>query len=471
MKKVIAVSAGHLKTKKGSNPIRNHIRYLNYGLLGLATILRHHGNIDITVFQADNCTVNDIFGVIEQSGINIHNDCECFLLSIPSYYSITWCIQFCKIAKQEYGKTIIVGGRWVVDNHVEWIRDKLKYADIIIEGFGERKLAAYFSFPGWELIPDGSKKCFDWLDYELLYDYEKYQPCIEISRGCGAGCQFCADKNTMRLSNKPIEIIINELNNLDQVFGDYSVYFEAPHFIFEKQWIAQLCKSILSRETAFKWRCTSRVETVPIKMLPLMKDAGLKILDIGLESASKQQLLNMHKTGNPEHYLEKAEELLIACRQNNIWVKFNLLLYAGETHATVDETTLWLVNHRDLIKDISVGSLVYYYNMDSLSDLLSLGATIPDEGQITNTGYIDLNLSPEIDSEEAKRISVMMPKFIATQKDFYDVKAISYFERGYSYSDYLKDLARCDPSELPFTIAKDPVDNDCVTDGNKKKTR
>ena len=76
MKKVIAVSAGHLKTKKDSNPIRNHIRYLNYGLLGLVTILSHHGNIDIAVFQADNYTANNIFGVIEQSGINIHSDCE-----------------------------------------------------------------------------------------------------------------------------------------------------------------------------------------------------------------------------------------------------------------------------------------------------------------------------------------------------------------------------------------------------------
>lgn len=463
MKKVIAVSAGHDTIKKGSNPIRDRIRYLNYGLLGLATILKHQGDIDITVFQADYYTAEDIFRVIEQSGIDIRNECECFLLSIPSYYSMSWCVQFCKIAKLEFGKKIIVGGRWVVDHHTEWVREKLKYADTIMEGFGERKLAEYFAFPGWESIADGSRKCFEWLDYELLYDYRKYQPSIEVSRGCGAGCQFCADKNNQRLRNKSVDTIMRELNHLDRIFGEYSVYFEAPHFIFEQPWITQLCDRIQSRGHPFLWRCTSRVETVPLNLLPHMREAGLKVLDIGLESASKQQLLNMHKTRNPERYLEQAEKLLIACRENDIWVKFNLLLYAGETHATVDETTLWLITHREFIKDISVSSLVYYYNMDSLSDLTELGATIPTGERIDDMGYIDLDLSPEIDHQEAKRISAHIPKYIANQKDFYEIKAISYFEKDYTYSAFLKDLEKCDPLELPFMI-----DNRCIAKGQTR---
>lgn len=454
MSKIIAISAGHDITKKGNNPIRNRIRYLNYGLLGLATILRHQGGLDITVFQADSFTVEQLIEVIEQEGIDIYNECECFLLSIPSYYSITWCMKFCEIVKLKYNKKIIVGGRWVVDHHTAWIQEKLKYVDTIIEGFGEKKLAEYFMFPGWESINDGNTKCFDWLDYELLYDFKKYQPCIEISRGCGAGCQFCADKKHKRLRNKPVDIIMRELGHLDQMFGAYSVYFEAPHFVFEQSWIDQLCENLQSRKHPFQWRCTSRVETVPIHKLAQMRETGLKVLDIGLESASKQQLVNMHKTFTPERYLDQAEKLLLACKENDIWVKFNLLLYAGETHATVDETVRWLNARRELIKDVSVSSLVYYYNMDSIFELQELGASIPNGSNIENLGYINLDLSPEIDHLEAHRISTQIPKYIANQKDFYEIKAISYFERDYTYSSFLEDLKKCDIAELPFIIDK-----------------
>ena len=455
MKKIIAISAGHDSTKKTDSLIRKRIRYLNYGLLGLSTILKHQGNIDIVVYQADSYSVESLFELIEKSGIDITNDCECFLLSIPSYYSMSWCTRFCETVKRRYHKTIVVGGRWVVDNHTDWVKKQLKYVDIIIEGFGEQKLAQLFSLPNWDKIPDGSSKCFDWIDYKLLYDYKKYQPCIEISRGCGAGCQFCADKYNRRLRNKPIDLVMSELDYLDQLYAHYSVYFEAPHFSFEQAWVNQLCDSLLLRDRQFFWRCTSRVESVPTILLSKMSDAGLKVLDIGLESASFQQLINMKKTKRPDKYLELAEKLLLACAENNIWVKFNLLLYAGETYETINETIKWLVDRKELIKDVSVSSLVYYFNMDSISELQKLGASIPVGEDITKTGYVDLNLSDSIDRDTAKRFSVEIPKLIANQRDFYDIKAISYFEPDYTYSDFIQDLKACSSSDLPFSIDLD----------------
>ena len=361
MKTIIAISAGHDSSKKADSLIRKRIRYLNYGLLGLATILKHQGNVDIIVYQGDSYDVETLLDLIEESGINISIDCECFLLSIPSYYSMSWSARFCEIVKQRYKKTIIVGGRWVVDNHVDWVKKQLNYVDLIIDGFGEQKLAQYFDLPGWESIPDGSAKCFDYIDYKLLYDYKKYQPCIEISRGCGAGCDFCADKSNLRLKNKPVDIVMSELDYLDRIYEHYSVYFEAPHFVFERAWVNQLCDRLRSRKRHFTWRCTSRVETVPTNLLGMMSGAGLKVLDIGLESASRQQLINMKKTKRPEQYLDLADKLLLACAENNIWVKFNLLLYAGETYETINETIRWLIDRKKLIKDVSVSSLVYYY--------------------------------------------------------------------------------------------------------------
>lgn len=448
---LIAISGGTNTSKKPKSLIRKKIRYLNYGLLGLATLIKKHTQKNIMMFQGDNLTPEELINVIRTSGIDIQRDCSAILLSIPSSYSILWCKEFCSIIKRNFNKKIIAGGRWVVDQHTEWIKAKIPDIDIIVLGFGEQALLDMFS-EAMTIRYDGSKRCFDLLDYRILHEYYKYQPCIEISRGCGCGCQFCADRDSQRTPNKSVQLIQKELEFIDTLYPNYSIYFEAPHFVFEPQWTLDFCQMLTNRPRKVPWRCTTRVETFRESYLPLLSSSGLKILDIGLESASERQLLRMQKTSNPAQYLKKADKLLEECSRNNVWVKFNLLLYAGETRETLEETITWLLNRKDLIKDISVSGLVYYHNMDSIDDILQYGASIPSGMSIDDSGYVNLNLSSEIDAITAQELSVLLPKKIANQRDFYDIKAISYFENGYSYQDFLADLEKCDINTLPFTI-------------------
>lgn len=114
------------------------------------------------------------------------------------------------------------------------------------------------------------------------------------------------------------------------------------------------------RNKKIGWRCTTRVESVPINELKMLAETGLKVIDIGLESASFSQLVKMGKTRSPGEYLRQAEKILIESQKYGIWVKFNILLYAGETYETLNETIRWLNEYKELIKDISVSSLIYY---------------------------------------------------------------------------------------------------------------
>lgn len=448
--RIISISAGQLTHKKEVNPIRNRIRYLNYGLLGLTTLLHEKLNLEIVMFQADELLPEEFINKINLSEVDL-DQCDYMLLSIPSFYSISWCKEFCQLIKKNYVTTIIAGGRWVVDGNVEWLKEKVGHIDEYIEGFGERKLLERFGGKGNPIV-DENRQCFERFDFSLLKEYEKYQPCIEVSRGCGAGCLFCADRSNKRLPNKGVKKIMRELDALDMLYPEYTCYMEAPHFIFEKEWINELCHNLSERVRIRKWRCTSRVESIPLDMLRYLGQVGLQVIDVGLESASGIQLKKMHKTANPKKYLEKAEQLLDICSQNNIWVKFNLMLYAGETFKTIDETEKWLCEHRSEIKDVSISSLVYYRNMKNLKELIEEGAKIPLNHSLEEYGYIELDLSDEISFSDAKKYLNRIPKLVANQRDFYDVKSIAYFSPGYSYNDFLTDVKRCSIDELPFCL-------------------
>jgi len=452
MKRVLAVAAGQDSSRKGESLIRKKLKYLNFGLLGLVTMIDQYSDRSAVMFQADDLTVEQLISEIEGAGFDLSRDFECVLLSIPSYHSISWCERFCTHIKKCYGLKIIVGGRWVVDQHSRWVLEKLRYADAVSEGFGERFMAEYFDFSGDKNAFCGEKNCFQFVDYTLLHHYRDYHPNIEISRGCGCGCHFCADKNNRRLPNKPATTVMKELERLDQVYGRYTAYLTAPHFSFDPEWLGAFYKLMAKRPEPVLWRCTSRVESVPLDKLALLRDSGLKIIDVGLESASVTQLARMHKTSNPQKYLEQASKLLNACWENKIWVKLNILLYAGETMETVRETTQWLLRHKACIKDISAGSLVYYYNMDNLRELEQLGASISADDHFEDDGFAMMNLSPEIPKEKAAELCLEIPQLIASQRDFYDVKSFSYYPSSYSYDDFMRDVRMCSPRELPFYV-------------------
>ena len=402
--KIIAISAGREFYKDKGEPFANDIAYLNYGLLGLCTMLYEHG-LDVEMYHGYEGPLPD---------------CSHILLSIPSNYSLSWCEKFCETVPP--GPILIVGGRWVVDGNVEWLKQKMPRVDMFIEGFGESKIASLFGFD----MPDGSTQCFPHLEYPLLHNYLLYQPIIEVSRGCGSGCMFCADRCNKRLSNKSVPQIITEMNYLDSLYGnDYKLYFEAPHFIFEKEWVDSYYSAVIHRHRVVPWRCTSRVETVPISDVELSKLArsGLKIIDVGLESASPTQLMRMHKSRHPDEYLKKADLLLRQCHKYGIWIKLNILLYVGETHDTLRETENWLLERKELIKGISCANFMVYRNSNT-TDI-----SIADKEKFDKYGFSGVNLSSEIDLQEALYLCHSLTEKLTSLKDYYDLKEHSYLRR------------------------------------------
>ncbi len=363
---MFCISAGQLIVKKANNKINKRNRYLNYGLLSLASTLKNEGWNTVQIqghFDDPSVTLRKCIslGYSESTTLPL-------LISIPSFYAISWVNEFIYLAKEINSKVkIILGGRWVIADRKDLMEELVPDADIIVSGVANsiicKLIGSIIEKPSKNVItklPHVSQ--YPFLDYSLLIDRTLYQPSIEVSRGCGMGCSFCQEKDEKLLEIKTPEIVIDEIKStiIHDDLNTMNMYFEASMFIPGGKWVAELLAHRDKSGLNFYWRAESRVDTINIRDVEKLAKTGLKILDLGLESASPLQLIRMNKTKNPEKYLARASALIKECYAYDISIKINVLLSAGETESTIAETIKWLEQHKEYIRGVSVGPVTVY---------------------------------------------------------------------------------------------------------------
>jgi radical SAM superfamily enzyme YgiQ (UPF0313 family) len=443
MRDIFCISAGQTFVKKKSE-IHKRNQYLNYGLLGLASILAKYDFRPIVIHGRFDTPLN-VFNHCISLGLATTN--LPILLSIPSFYALEWSKQFIDLVKNRlpYIK-IILGGRWVVGERPDLIRKYIQNADFVIPGLADDKILGLIhetthSTLNGTFLNNGVQSHIK-LNYDLLDERYKFQPSVEVSRGCGMGCSFCQEKNEPLQNLKSPDLLIEEIRSIyiEDEQKKMNFYFESSMFMPNLKWAKDLKDLYVSEALNFQWRTEGRVDAIKLDCLKPLSEAGLKILDLGLESASHQQLRKMKKTKNPELYLKRASNLIKNAASLGIWLKVNVLLYAGETRDTIQETLNWLDEHKDFIKGVSVGPVIVYGWQDDineyLKELYTYGASSYESPIL---GVTHLNLSGEINYKESLKLSKFISDRYMTRKDYYDLKSFSYFARDYSYDDFLKD--------------------------------
>jgi len=433
---VYCISAGQLNVKKDANIINKKNNYLNYGLLSLASIIERcglspiqlHGHFSEPREFADYCINLGIAGT--QFPI---------LISIPSFYAISWVYDFTKILKNELKiKEIVIGGRWVIDGEIDQLAKLLPYADKIVDGLGENQISTLLN----RKVENVSG--YAPLNYALVDKRELYQPSVEVSRGCGMKCDFCQERDEKLQPLKSPLMITSEVTDilLADDLNPMSPYFEASMFKPTLPWLEELIEQRELHSHSYLWRAESRADTFQLKQIPALAKAGMRVLDLGLESASPTQIRQMGKSKTPAKYLSRASNLLEQAHEAAINVKVNVLLYAGETSKTIDETYKWLDQHRNYIKGVSVGPVLAFgwdnRKSNFIKSLESCGASVCYERSFT--GVTSFNLSESIDHKESLKISKELSRDFMTAKDYFDLKSFSYFSRDYKYRDFLKDI-------------------------------
>lgn len=450
-RRVLLISAGLLEPKKPKNAAARCQLYLNYGLLGLASVLASKG-YDPRLFHGRYLQPPDFLKKVSDAGWL--NTSLPILLSLPSCFALPWAREVCRLIKiSAPDAKIVVGGRWVVAFDGEWIRRQLPDVDLVVFGTAEQRIHAILDPRRWHFLPgtdftgnreqEPTSREFPRLNYRLMDDFAEYQPSIEVSRGCGMGCSYCAEARAPLGDLKDASLLAEELTEIAGVYGDtkFHPYFESSFFRPTSQWIRELGAQLEAHGLTLSWRTESRVDGMSPTQVANLSRAGLKVLDLGLESASPQQLVAMDKTSAPDTYLRRAAELLAACRDNGVWAKVNILLFPGETQRTIEQTHAWLERHASCIKGISASPTIVYRfgpeSTDYLQKLTALGARPVRRLALDELGYAHLHLSESLDHDGAREASETIARAFMSPRDYFELKAFSYFPRSYTWSQYV----------------------------------
>lgn len=159
---------------------------------------------------------------------------------------------------------------------------------------------------------------------------------VLTSRGCPAGCRYCIKHVTYQASvrHRSPEHVLQEMYMLKEM-GMHHIHFEADLFTVKKEFVYDLCNTIIKDGINLRWSCNSRVDFVDEEELALMKKAGCFMIAWGLESGSEAVLKRARKGTNPD----RIRQTIAASHRVGIknWGYFIIGL-PGETVETIQQT-------------------------------------------------------------------------------------------------------------------------------------
>ena len=189
--------------------------------------------------------------------------------------------------------------------------------------------------PSWDLIrPDEYPES----QHGAFFEKFPIAPVI-TTRGCPFSCTFCAGNLIAgkRLRKRSVKSIINEITTLYKDYGIREFHIIDDNFTLDRNFAKEFLRRLKESNLNMSWSVPNgvRVDTIDDEMLQLMKETGLYLISLGIESGSDRVLKLMKKSLTTDK-VRRAIEMI---RGYNIDIAgFFILGFPGETIEDIKET-------------------------------------------------------------------------------------------------------------------------------------
>jgi radical SAM superfamily enzyme YgiQ (UPF0313 family) len=268
-----------------------------------------------------------------------------------------------------------------------------------------------------------------------------YEMPLMAGRGCPYGCTYCCNHALAALYKgkgsyvrfRSVKDLLIEIDHLASRYRIDTLYFEDDIFTLRREWAEEFAREY-KRAFAFPFRIYVHVEAVERDLLALLRDAGLAMVNVGVESgneAIRREVMNRRMTNaRIQDVFEWLRDLDIVVRD------FNIVGLPGETPETMRDT---LRLNECLQPDQIQVSIFYPYPGTKLHEECRAKGYLSGEERQTyfeEDSVLDL---PDLTREEIRAAYV---EFCDRAREIERQRFLSDLERGRAgYHDFLAGFA------------------------------
>lgn len=189
--------------------------------------------------------------------------------------------------------------------------------------------------PAWDLI---HPETYPEAQHGAFFKQFPIAP-IMVTRGCPYPCTFCAGGVVAgkKIRRRSIDNVLKELSTLNKKFGIREFHVIDDNFTMDKAYAKEFLRRLKELNLGMSWAVPNgvRMDSLDDELLKLMKETGLYLISLGIESGSDDVLKSMKKGITTS----RIRECVKMIKRHGIDIAgFFIIGFPGETLDTINKT-------------------------------------------------------------------------------------------------------------------------------------
>jgi anaerobic magnesium-protoporphyrin IX monomethyl ester cyclase len=143
------------------------------------------------------------------------------------------------------------------------------------------------------------------------------------SRGCPYTCNYCPYLVNSQYRIRSVDNIVDEIAYLTGKYKIRGISFRDPNMTFDTYRAREFAEALLKRNLNIRWGIEARTDRLDVDLIRLLYRAGLRSVEVGVESSNSQTLKNNLRKVIPKSH---QETIINECHRIGIRVIANYTL-------------------------------------------------------------------------------------------------------------------------------------------------